>query len=98
MDNRELKIINTVEGYKDDVYDFIENLVREPSTLGNELSALNVMELKLKELGYNPIKIPIKPKGIETHQGYAPTPWESGNRYNLVAKIETNCLFAISRG
>ena len=44
MNIQEEHIMRTVDTLHDDIVDLIQRLVREPSTLGNEASVLNVME------------------------------------------------------
>ena len=85
MDNKEVRIMQTVDALGDDIVDLTQRLVKEPSTLGNEKSVLAVMEDCLRQLGLNPQKIPIDKEKLVSHQGFAPVPWDYENRYSLIA-------------
>jgi len=87
MDKKESKIITSVENLKDEIVDFACDLVRQPSTLGNETSVLKVMEDKLKNLGLDPVRIAMDHKKYGDHPGWATTAWEfpDRERYNIVA-------------
>ena len=50
MDKIEKQIVDSIDNFSDDILDFTCRLVAEPSTLGNEASALEVMERELKKL------------------------------------------------
>jgi acetylornithine deacetylase len=82
---KEQHILSTVDALWDDIVDFTQRLVAEPSTLGNEASVMVVMENELQRLGLHPEKIPIDAEDMATHPGFAPVPWNYENRYNLVA-------------
>jgi len=85
MNQREKRIIETVDQLADDILDFVRRLVSEPSTLGNETLAINVMEEELKRLSFNPIKVPIDPDALANHPGFATGPWPYENKNNIVA-------------
>ena len=82
---KEKHIIDTVDALQEDIVDFTQRLVAEPSTLGNEASVLTVMEDRLRQLGLQPNRIPIDAERLASHPGFAPVPWDYKNRYNLVA-------------
>jgi acetylornithine deacetylase len=86
MDSVEKKIVQSVQALSDDILDFCSRLTAEPSTLGNEASALTVMEEELKKLSLDPLRIPIVPEKLCEHPGWAPVPWDYEGRYNVVAE------------
>ncbi len=61
MDKTEKKIIQAVESLADDIIDFTCRLVKEPSILGNEGSAVELMKNELEKLSLSPVLIPIDP-------------------------------------
>ena len=84
----ENQIIDRIDNFSDDILDFTCRLVAEPSILGNEVSALAVMESELKKLSFEPVRIPIDPVRLSQHPGFAPVPWSYEGRYNVAARRE----------
>ena len=64
--------------------DFACRLVAEPSTLGDEASALQVMESELEQLGFQTENVAIEPQTLVDHPGFAPVPWGYEDRYNVI--------------
>ena len=85
LDNRRQRIIEATEELEADILDFAARLVAEPSTLGEEASAVQVMEAELKQLGFQTEKVAIDPQTLGEHPGFAPVPWDYENRYNIVS-------------
>jgi len=85
LDNREKRIIETVNSLTEDMVEFTSRLVAEPSTVSNEMSVLRVMEEELQRLGFSTEQVCIDPQVLAEHPGFAKVPWEYENRYNLVA-------------
>ncbi len=85
MDKKEKKIVQTVEGLADDIIDFTCRLVKEPSTLGNEDSAVDLMKNELEKLSFSPVIVPIDPSLLSDHPGFATVPWVYENKNNVVA-------------
>jgi acetylornithine deacetylase len=83
MKTKESKILATVDALADDIIDFAGRLVREPSTLQNEASALLVMEEQLRRFGWAPVRVPIDPVALAAHPGFTAVPWSYEGRYNL---------------
>ena len=84
LDHKQQRIVEATEELEADILDFAARLVAEPSTLGEEASAVQVMETELKQLGFQTEKIAIDPQTLGEHPGFAPVPWEYENRYNIV--------------
>ena len=85
---QEQKLLETVDHLADDILDYTSRLVREPSTLGNEASAVRVAEEELQKLSFRPVSIPIEPAKLADHPGFATVPWEYEGRRNVVAVRE----------
>jgi len=85
LDNQEKTIVQTVEDLADDIVDFTCRLVKEPSTLGNEASAVALMKSELEKLSFSPVMVPIDPSTLADHPGFAPVPWNYENKNNVAA-------------
>lgn len=85
MDKRQIKILDTVESFRDDILELTSSLVAAPSTLGNQAEAVALMETKLTRLGYAPVRIEIDKQQLQQHPGFAPVPWDYNGLYNLVS-------------
>lgn len=90
MNNPEKQIVDTIDALSDDILDFTCRLVAEPSTLGNEASAMKVMEAELEKLSFEPTRIEIDPDELSRHPGFAPVPWSYDGRFNVAARREAN--------
>ncbi|RLB18270.1 MAG: acetylornithine deacetylase [Deltaproteobacteria bacterium] len=84
-DKQEKKLLETVDHLADDMLNYASRLVREPSTLGKEASAVRVAEEELKKLSFDPVRVPIDPGSLAKHPGFAPVPWGYEGRNNVVA-------------
>jgi len=84
LNKKEQRIIAATENLEADIVDFASRLTAEPSTLGNEMSALQVMKAELDKLGFDTRSVPIDPAVLAEHPGFAPVPWSYDNRYNIV--------------
>ncbi|MFQ5484905.1 MAG: hypothetical protein ACE5DO_06185, partial [Desulfobacterales bacterium] len=69
IDKREKRIVDTVDILADDMVDFTSRLVAEPSTLGNEMSVLEVMENEFEKLGFSAERVSIDPVLLKKHPG-----------------------------
>ena len=90
MDKIEKQIVGSIDNFSDDILDFSSRLVAEASTLGNEASAMEVMEAELKKLSFEPTRILIDPAKLSEHPGFAPVPWSYEGRYNVAARREAS--------
>ena len=98
MDRQEEKIIRTVDSLSGDMVDFAMRLTAQPSTLGNEASALQVTEEEWNRLDLIPRRVEIEPADLSGHRGFAPVPWDYEGRYNLVASHTPNDPFGVPGG
>jgi len=85
MNNQEKQIIRSVDSLSNDIVDFTCRLVKEPSTLGNEASVVEVMKNQLEKLSFSPVTVPIDPAAFSDHPGFANVPWDYEGRVNVVA-------------
>jgi acetylornithine deacetylase len=85
LNKKEEKIIQTIESLADDIIDFTCRLVKEPSILGNEASAVDLMKKELEKLSFSPVLIPIDQSLLADHPGFAKVPWTYENKNNVVA-------------
>jgi acetylornithine deacetylase len=90
MNEIEKRIVDRIDHCADDILDFTRRLVAEPSILGNEASAMEVMEAELKKLLFDPVRIPIDPEKLSQHPGFAPVPWSYEGRYNVAARRQAS--------
>ena len=90
MEKNAEKIIQTVENLADDIIDFTCRLVKEPSTLGNEASVVELMKNELEKLSFSTVLVPIDQSLLSEHPGFASVPWTYENKYNVVAERPPN--------
>ncbi|MCU0889622.1 MAG: M20/M25/M40 family metallo-hydrolase [Rubritepida sp.] len=65
-------ILDACDSLREDSLDWLFRLVRCPSTLGNEASALNEMERLYRHIGLEPFRVPTEPARLEGHPGFSP--------------------------
>ena len=88
MNNKEKKLLTTVDMLADDILDLTCRLVAEPSTLGNEAGAVTVMTDELQRLGFSTVLLPLASEELTSHPGYAPVPWSLADRNNVIGTVE----------
>lgn len=88
MNNKEQKLLATVDTLADDILDFTCRLVAEPSTLGNEAGVVRVMTDELQKLGFSTSLVPLDSEALINHPGYAPVGWSLADRNNVIGTIE----------
>ena len=90
MNKIEKQLTESIDQLTGDILDFTCRLVAEPSVLGSEASAMEVMEAELKKLSFEPTRIEIDPAKLSQHPGFAPVPWSYEGRYNVAARREAS--------
>lgn len=85
LTDKEKRIIHQVDVLADDIMDFTSRLVAQPSVLGGESGAVEVMERMLAWMGLDPVLVPIDPEALAGHPGFAPVPWDYDGRENVLA-------------
>lgn len=78
-------ILDAVDALRDDAVAALERLVRCPSTLGKEQSALNEMARVYESLGLVPRRVPTVPAQLQSHPGFSPPLIAYEGRDNVVA-------------
>lgn len=78
-------ILDAADSLRDETLDWLFRLVRCPSTLGNEASALNEMERLYRHLGLAPVRVPTVPEELKDHPGFSPPLISYEGRDNVAA-------------
>ncbi|MCO6416429.1 ArgE/DapE family deacylase [Siccirubricoccus sp. KC 17139] len=78
-------ILEAVDSLRDWEVETLSRLVRCPSTLGNEASALNEMARIYEGLGLAPQRIPVEPEKLRDHPGFSPPLIPYEGRDNVAA-------------
>jgi acetylornithine deacetylase len=78
-------ILDACDALKADGIAMLERLVRCPSTLGNEASALDEMARIYEGIGLTPRRVPTDPAVLKDHPGFSPPLISYAGRDNVVA-------------
>jgi acetylornithine deacetylase len=78
-------ILEACESLRAEGEQALMRLVRCPSTLGNEQSALNEMTRFYESLGLSPVRVPTDPAALADHAGFSPPLIGYEGRDNVVA-------------
>ena len=78
-------ILEAVDTLRDEAVGMLQRLVRCPSTLGNEASALEEMVRVYQGLGLAPRRVPVEPDRLAGHPGFSPPLIGYAGRDNVVA-------------
>lgn len=78
-------ILDAVDALQDWSVERLSGLVRCPSTLGREQSALEAMAGLYEELGLVPQRVPVVPEALAAHPGFSPPLIPYEGRDNVVA-------------
>jgi acetylornithine deacetylase len=78
-------ILDACDALRDESVRLLERLVRCPSTLGNEASALNEMARNYEALGLAPRRVPVDVDALRAHPGFSPPLVPYAGRDNVVA-------------
>ena len=78
-------ILQAVDSLRDEGVETLKRLVRCPSTLGNEASALNEMARIYEGIGLAPRRVPTDPAALAGHPGFSPPLIGYAGRDNVVA-------------
>ena len=88
MNTQEKNVINAIDGLKDDMVSFLKELVKQPSVLGNEKPAQEIVYRKLKLLGL-PVDIwDPRMSDLCAHPSFAPVEWDYNGRPNVTAVLQ----------
>lgn len=78
------RLLEQVGRFEDDMIGLTMDLVAEPSTIGHQAGVVNLMEARLRDLGYDPQRVPVDPETLSEEPGFAPIPWGYDGADNLV--------------
>lgn len=78
-------ILDAADSLHEETLDWLFRLVRCPSTLGNEASALNEMERLYRHLGLSPFRVLTVPEKLKDHPGFSPPLISYEGRDNVAA-------------
>jgi acetylornithine deacetylase len=81
----EERVLSTIEERQDDMLGFLQALVQQPSTLGNELGAQQIVYRKLKSLGLSAEMWEPRLDQLTSHPAFAPVEWDYEGRPNVTA-------------
>lgn len=65
--------------------ELLHRLIEQPSTLGNEGGGQEVMREAFRELGLEPLEVPMNAEVLRAHPAAAPFDWDVDGKVNLVA-------------
>jgi acetylornithine deacetylase len=82
------QILAAVAAEEDAMVDLLEELVAAPTVLGREESGQAVMRRAFRELGTDPVDVPLEPAALERHPAGAPFSWDVAGKRNVVATWE----------
>jgi len=78
-------ILDAVDALRGDAVALLQRLVRHRSLLGQEQSCLAEMEAAYREIGLDPIRVPVNVDTLATHPGFSPPLIPYAGRDNVVA-------------
>ena len=78
-------ILDACDALRDDSVRMLARLVRCPSTLGNEHSALNEMARVYASIGLSALRVPVEAERLRDHPGFSPPLIPYEGRENVVA-------------
>lgn len=84
----EEKVVNAVEGLKGEMTSFLQSIVKQPSTLGNERGAQEIVYRKLKSLGLPADLWDLRMSEVNTHPAFAPVEWDYSDRPNVTSVLQ----------
>lgn len=79
------RIFEEITNLEESMISFLQDLVKKPSTLGNEKGAQLIVYKKLKELGLEANILEPNIDVLEKHPAYAPIEWDYKGRPNVTA-------------
>lgn len=81
----DVRILEAVAEQSDWMTDLLARLVRAPTVRGDEEAGQRIMEEVLRELGLDPVSVPMDAVALRAHPLAAPFDWEIGGKRNVVA-------------
>ena len=85
MNEVEQRVLTEVERHEASMISFLQTMVRQPSTLGHEMGAQQVVYRKLRSLGLAAEMWEPRLDLLHTHPAFAPVEWSYEGRPNVTA-------------
>ena len=79
------KILDAIDAEADWIADVLVALVRAPTTLGNEEAGQVVVREILREVGLEPVDVPMDAAALRASPGSSPFDWDVDGKLNVVA-------------
>ena len=90
MPNLQQQIASAVDAARDDIVIFIQTLVRSPSLANNEGPVQNIISDKLKSLGFEAEKVPVRFDELKDHPAFNDDGYSPDSRFNVVGNWKSN--------
>ncbi|HIA23900.1 MAG TPA: M20/M25/M40 family metallo-hydrolase, partial [Candidatus Marinimicrobia bacterium] len=90
MPNLQQQIASAVDAARDDIVIFIQTLVRSPSLANNEGPVQNIISDKLKSLGLETEKVPVRFDELKGHPAFNDDGYSPDSRFNVVGNWKSN--------
>ena len=84
-DELERELHHAVAAEATAIEDLLRTLIEQPTTLGNEEAGQAVMRDALRDLGLEPVNVPMDSEGLRAHPAAAPFDWDVEGKANVVA-------------
>jgi acetylornithine deacetylase len=78
------EIADAIAAQSDWIAAFLARLVDQPTTLGNEAGGQEVIGEALREIGLDPVEIPMDPDALRAHPVHSPFDWDPSSSWNVV--------------
>jgi len=85
LDELERELHRAVAAEADAIEDLLRTLIERPTTLGNEEGGQAVMRRALRDLGLEPVDVPMSAEAMRANPAAAPFDWEVEGKANVVA-------------
>jgi acetylornithine deacetylase len=85
---RDAEILEAIAGQEEWITETLADLVRAPTTLGHEEGGQRVVERSLREMGLEPVDVPMDAAQLRAHPSAAPFDWSVDGKRNVVAVWE----------
>ena len=78
-------ILEAVAGQESWIHELLGRLVAAPTTMGNEEAGQLIVEATLREIGLEPVDVPMDAEALRAHPQAAPFDWDVTGKRNVVA-------------
>jgi acetylornithine deacetylase len=84
-DELERELNHAVAAEAPAIEDLLRSLIEQPTTFGNEEAGQAVMRDALRDLGLQPVNVPMDTQALRAHPAAAPFDWDVEGKANVVA-------------